>query len=179
MQCIFSQFFDVLSIGCSRCFILHDSVSVNKGPHTRYPRRKQRRASTHYRLRNRLHNGHTLIAQTFIHNHAKLRHYRVFPIPPGPISLRSADGTPLKILVYIRFALKLGNESLPVEALVLPHLGSDAMLIANIIIKAFGANLDWAAERLSFKDNDITIPTIHINKTTHQVKVQFCNHARL
>ena len=82
------------------------------------------------------------IAQTFIRNHAKLRHNRVFPIPSGAISVRSADGTPLKILRHIRFALKLGNKYLPVEALVLPHLGPDAMLIDNSIMKAFGAKLD-------------------------------------
>ena len=54
------------------------------------------------------------------------------------------------MLGYVRFVLKLGTKSLPVEALVLPHLGPDAMLIDNSIIKAFGVKLDWAAERLSF-----------------------------
>ena len=37
------------------------------------------------------------------------------------------------ILGYIRFALKLGNKYLPVEALVLPHLGPDAKLIDSIM----------------------------------------------
>ena len=37
------------------------------------------------------------IAQTFIRNHATLRHNRVLPTPPGAISLRSADGTNPKI----------------------------------------------------------------------------------
>ena len=104
------------------------------------------------------------IAQTFIRNHAKLRHNRGFPIPPGAISLRSADGTPLKILRYIRFALELGNKSLPVEALVLPHLKPDAMLIDNSIMKAFGAKSEWAAKRLSFKDINITIPATHTRR---------------
>ena len=79
------------------------------------------------------------IAKTFIDNHETLRHHRIFPIPPRAISLHSADGTPLKILGCIRFTLKLGNKYLPVEALVLPHLGPDAMLIDNSIVKAFGA----------------------------------------
>ena len=69
---------------------------------------------------------------------------------------------PLKFFGYIRFALKLGNKYLPVEALVLPHLGLDAVLVDNSIMKAFGAKLDWAAERLSFKDSDITIPATHM-----------------
>ena len=78
------------------------------------------------------------MAQTFFRNHAKLRYNRVFLIPPGAISLRSADGTPLKILGYIRFALTLGNKPLPM----------DAILIDDSIMQAFGAKLDWAAERL-------------------------------
>ena len=65
--------------------------------------------------------------------------------------MRSTDGTPLRILECIRFALKLGNKSSPVEALVLSHLGPDVMLINNSIMKAFGAKLDWAAERLLLK----------------------------
>ena len=112
------------------------------------------------------------IAQTFIDNHEKLRHQRIFPIPPGAISLHSADETPLKILGCNLFTLKLGNKSLPVEALVLPHLGPDAMLIDNSIMKAFGAKLDWAAERLSFKDSNITIPATHMRRP---IKSKYCS----
>ena len=67
------------------------------------------------------------------------------------------------MLGCIRFELKLGNKYLPVEALGLPHLGPDAMLIDNSIIKALGAKLDWAAKRLLFKDS-ITIPSTHIRR---------------
>ena len=121
--------------------------------------------------------GIPCITQTFIDNHENLRHHRIFPIPPGAISLYSADGTPLKTLECVRFTLKLGNKSLQVEALVLPHLGPDAMLIDNIIVKAFGAKPDWAAERLSVKDSNITIPVTHMRRP--QVKVLFCNHAEV
>ena len=112
------------------------------------------------------------ITQTSIGNHINLRHHRVFPITPGAISLHSADGTPLKILGCIRFILKLGNKSLPVEALVLPHLGPDAMLIDNSIMKAFGAKLDWAAERLSLKGSNITVPAIHMRRP---IKSKYCS----
>ena len=50
------------------------------------------------------------------------------------ISLRSADGSPLKILACIRFALTLGNASLPMKVLVLPNLGPDARLNYNSIL---------------------------------------------
>ena len=59
----------------------------------------------------------------------------------------------------------LGNESGSVEALVLLHLGSNAMLIDNSIMNACGVKLDWGAERLSFgRDSNITIPAIHTEK---------------
>ena len=114
----------------------------------------------------------TCIAQTFIRNHEKLRNNRVLPISPGAITLRSADETPLKILGCIRFALELGNKSLLVEALVLPHLGPDAMLIDDSIMKTLGAKLDWAAERLSFKDSNITIPVTHMRRP---VRSKYCS----
>ena len=82
---------------------------------------------------------------------------------------------PLKILEYIRFALKFGNKSLPVEAFVLPHLGPDAMLIDNSITKEFGAKLNWAAELLSFKDSDTTIPATHIRRP---IRPNYCSVVR-
>ena len=42
------------------------------------------------------------ISNTFIDNHEKLRQKRIFPVPPGAISLRSADGSPLEILGCVR-----------------------------------------------------------------------------
>ena len=102
------------------------------------------------------------ISKTFIDKHEKLRQKCIFPIPPGAISLRSADGSPLQILGYIRFTLKLGTKSLPVEALVLPHLGPDIMLLDNSITKSFGAKLDWLTECLSFQDSLETIPARHV-----------------
>ena len=101
------------------------------------------------------------MAKTFIDNHEKLRNKRISYIPPGAISLHSADETPLEILGCIRFTLKLGNKSLPLEAVVLPHLEPDAMLIDNNIMKSFRTKLDWAAERLSFQDSNVTIPVTH------------------
>ena len=72
-------------------------------------------------------------------------------MPPGAINLSSADGSPLKILGYVRFQLTLGDITLPVEALVLPSLGADIMLLDDTIMGAFGGVLDWSTEQLSFK----------------------------
>ena len=112
------------------------------------------------------------ISKTFIDKHEKLRQKCIFPIPPGAISLRSADGSPLQILGYIRFTLKLGNKSLPVEALVLPHLGPDVMLLDNSIMKSFGAKLDWSTECLSFQDSVQTIPARHVKSP---VQSEYCS----
>ena len=112
------------------------------------------------------------ISKTFIDKHEKLRQKCIFPIPPGAISLRSADGSPLQILGYIRFTLKLGNKSSPVEALVLPHLGPDVMLLDNSIMKSFGAKLDWSTECLSFQDSVQTIPARHVKSS---VQSEYCS----
>ena len=111
------------------------------------------------------------ISKTFIDKHEKLRHKRIFPVPPGAISLHSADGSPLEILGCVRSTLKLGNKSLPVEALVL-HLGPDVMLIDKSIMKSFGAKLDWTTERLSFQDSNNTIPAIHARRP---IQSKYCS----
>ena len=56
------------------------------------------------------------IAQNFIRNHARLRCNRVLLILSSAISLLSGDDLPVNFLGYKRFALKLNNKSLPVEA---------------------------------------------------------------
>ena len=112
------------------------------------------------------------ISKTFIDKHEKLRQKCIFPIPPGAISLRSADGSPLQILGYVRCTLKLGNKSLPVEALVLPHLGPDVMLLDNSIMKSFGAKLDWSSECLSFQNSTQTIPARHVRSS---VQSEYCS----
>ena len=38
------------------------------------------------------------------------------------------------------------------------------MLIDNSIMKSFRAKLDWAAERLSFQDSNVTIPATHMRR---------------
>ena len=105
------------------------------------------------------------ISKAFIDNYEKLRHKRIFPIPPGIFSLYSADGSPLEIMGCVRFTLKLGNKSLPVKALILLYLGSDVMMVDNSIMKSFGAKLDWTTERLSFQDGNVTIPATHVRRS--------------
>jgi len=93
------------------------------------------------------------ISASFIKSHPILQHLPLKPVPAGAIQLNSADGSALEILGYIRFNLTLGDITLPVEALVLPNLGPDKMLLDNSIMNAFGAVLDWCGEQLSFKNS--------------------------
>ena len=46
------------------------------------------------------------------------------------------------------------------------------MLIDNSIMKYFGAKLDWAAERLSFKGSNATIPANHMRRS---LKSKYCS----
>ena len=58
------------------------------------------------------------------------------------------------------------------EALVLPHLGPDVMLLDNGIMKSFGAKLDWTTEYLSFQDSRYTIPAVNVRRS---VQPQYCS----
>ena len=46
------------------------------------------------------------------------------------------------------------------------------MLIDNSIMKSLGAKLDWATERLSFQDNNVTIPATHVRRP---LKSKYCS----
>ena len=46
------------------------------------------------------------------------------------------------------------------------------MLIDNSIMEAFGARLDWAAERLSFKNSNSPIPATH---TRRSIRSNYCS----
>lgn len=88
------------------------------------------------------------ISVKIIRRHPTLDITKIQSIPPGTISLNSADSSPLKALRLTLPNLTLGDKTLPVEALVLFHLGPDCMLLENLIMSAFGAIMDWSAEQL-------------------------------
>ena len=53
-----------------------------------------------------------------------------------------------------------------------PNLGPDAVLIDNSSTKSFGAKLDWAAERLSSQDSNVSIPATHMIRS---FKSKYCS----
>ena len=60
------------------------------------------------------------ISVNFVQTHPTMKDSQFFAVPPGAINLSSADGSPLKLLRYVRFHLTEGEITLPVETFVLP-----------------------------------------------------------
>lgn len=59
------------------------------------------------------------------------------------------------------FTVKLGDVSRRIDALVIPSLGPDQILLDNDAMSRFGAVLDWKNERLTFESSKTTIPAVH------------------
>lgn len=111
------------------------------------------------------------ISAEFIRRNSVLRHHNILPVSPGAISLRSADGSPLSIEIYIRFMLTIGETTLPVEAFVLPSLSTGKLLLDNSIMGALGAIFDWHTETMSFRDNNTTTQASHGVPTSSEPQV--------
>ena len=70
--------------------------------------------------------------------------------------------------------LTLGNKSLPVEALVLPHPGPEEVLTDNITMKVFGAKLGKTLN--DFLLNTVKSPSLQLYQKAYPIKVLFCNY---
>ena len=88
-----------------------------------------------------------------LYNSYTLKDTEKMVVPSGAINFSNADSSSSKYLAYVRFQLKLGDITLPVQALVLLSLGLHIMLLDNTIMGAFGAVLDWSTEQLTFKNS--------------------------
>ena len=71
------------------------------------------------------------IAQPFINSHLALILKPIHPNPPVALQLKSAQGAAMLIQGYIKFNLTSGESTVPVEAVVIPHLGTDTILLDN------------------------------------------------
>ena len=80
---------------------------------------------------------------------------------PACISLRAANGSPLSVLGFVRLSISLGDITRRIDALVLPSLGPDEILLDNDAMSRFGAVLDWKKQRLKFSSSKATIPAVH------------------
>ena len=72
--------------------------------------------------------------------------------------------------------LTLGGITLPVEALVLPNLGPDKMLLDDSIMGAFGASLNWHTQKRSFANSRIKVKATHrIRDSTNETEITQCS----
>ena len=59
------------------------------------------------------------------------------------------------------FSLTLGTITHDVEALVVPSLGPDSLLLDNSVMSIFGAVFDWENQVMYFPSTGDSIPTVH------------------
>ena len=86
-------------------------------------------------------------------------------IPPTAVALRAANGSPLNVIGFVVFSLPLGTITHYVEALIVPSLGPDSVLLDNGVMTIFGAVLDWENQILCFPSAGDSIPVVH--RTSH------------
>ena len=93
--------------------------------------------------------------------HPTLCKARVETVPPSCMSLSAANGSSLEILGFITLSLTLGDITHRIDALVIPSLGPDQILLDNDVMSLFGAILDWKNQRLTFSSSTVTIPATY------------------
>ena len=77
------------------------------------------------------------------------------------MSLSAANGSPLESMGFIHLSVTLGDTGRRIDALVIPSLGPDQILLDNDVISRFGAVLDWNNQRLNFSSSTVSIPATH------------------
>ena len=97
----------------------------------------------------------------FLKQHPTSCKARVETVPPSCMSLSAANGSSLEILGFIKLSLTLGDITRRIDALVIPSLEPDQILLDNYVMSRFGAILDWKNQRLTFSSSTVTIPATH------------------
>ena len=108
----------------------------------------------------------TCVSLSYLKRHPTLSFAHLEPIPSSSMNLSGPDGSPMQILGFISFTVRLGTISRRVDALVVPCLGPDQILLDNDVMSGFGAVLDWDNEQLTFKSNDTVLPALHRKTST-------------
>ena len=91
-------------------------------------------------------------------NHPTLYKALIEPGSPSRMSLSAANGSPLEILGYNTFSVTLGDITRCIDALVVPSLRPDHILLDNDVMSRLGAVLDWRNQRLNFSLSTVSIP---------------------
>ena len=96
-----------------------------------------------------------------LYNSYTLKNTEKMVVPSGAINFSNADSSSSKYLAYVRFQLKLGAITLPVEPFVSRSLGPVIMLLDDTTMSASGAVLDWSTEHLTFKNSQVKHKASH------------------
>ena len=75
--------------------------------------------------------------------------------------LRAANGSPIQALGSVTLRVTSGDVSRSVDALVIPSLGPDQILLDNATIANSGAILVWKRQRPNFLSSKTSIPAVH------------------
>ena len=98
------------------------------------------------------------VAFSFVKRHPILKNEPIHAIPPAVLTLKAANRSVMEILKFIRFDLQPGDVTRPVEALVIPSLRPDDILLDNSVMTIFGAKRDWKNQCITFHSSETTSP---------------------
>ena len=84
----------------------------------------------------------SVVSHVWLMSHPTLRYVTIQPVPPTAVALRAANGSPSNVLGSVVFSLTLGTITHDVEALVVPSLGPDSIILYNSVMSIVGAVLD-------------------------------------
>ena len=107
----------------------------------------------------------SVVSHAWLMSHPTLRSVTIQPVSPTTVALRAANSSPLNVLGFVVFSLTLGTITHDVEALVVPSLGPDSILLDNSVMPMFGVVPDRENQVLSFPSTANSIPAVH--RTSH------------
>ena len=103
----------------------------------------------------------SVVSHAWLKSHPTLHSVIIQPVSPTAVALRAANGSPLNVLAFVVFSLTLGTIPHDVEALVVPSLGPDSILLDNSAMSLFGAVLDWENQVMYFPSTGDSVPAVH------------------
>ena len=109
----------------------------------------------------------------YLKQYATLSKARVETVPPSCMSLSEANGSLLEVLGCIKLFLTLGGITCRFDALVIPSVGPDQILLDNDVMSRFAAILDRQNKPLALSSSSVTIPAAHRSPDTRSQVTSF------
>ena len=100
------------------------------------------------------------VALTFLKAHPTLGKCRLKTVPPARMLMCAANGPTLQVLGFVTLRITLGDVSRLVDALVIPSLGPDQLLLDNATMTNLGAILDWKRQPPNIMSSKKSIPSV-------------------